>query len=88
MYHDNNNRIQVLDTWQIDFANFINKVKAISLDDWAKIDGNMALKLLSEDEKELLLENGLNFELPQGIGDAYDLRSKVQDMIQGGKWKS
>lgn len=77
----------VLDEWHSLFSDFIQKVEAITGDSdqgWETVEN--VQELLSEEEKELLSKNGLHFNLPEGIGDAYDLRSQVQALIDEGKW--
>ena len=77
------NRIEVLDIFAANFENLIEKVEQIN-DDWTKVVD--VYPLLSEEELELLEKNGLHFNLPDGIGDAYDLRSQVQELIENGEW--
>lgn len=77
------NRIEVLDIWAANFSQFITKVENIN-DDWTKVID--VYPLLSEEELQLLTKNGLHFNLPSGIGDAYDLRSQVQELIENGEW--
>lgn len=82
---------EVVTLWKIDFESFITKVEALIANKkygWEGVDSATTLELLSENEKELLRINGLNFNLPEGIGDAYDLRSQVQNMIESGDWSS
>ena len=77
------NRIEILDIFAANFENLIEKVEQIN-DDWALVTD--VRPLLNEEELELLEKNGLHFNLPNGIGDAYGLRSQVQELIEEGKW--
>ncbi len=77
------NRIEILDIFAANFGNLIEKVEEIN-DDWALVTD--VRPLLNEEELELLTKNGLHFNLPSGIGDAYDLRNQVQELIEEGKW--
>ena len=77
------NRIEILDIFAANFGNLIEKVEEIN-DDWTKVID--VYPLLNEEELELLTKNGLHFNLPEGIGDAYDLRSQVQELIENGEW--
>lgn len=75
-----------LDKWNELFSNFISNVESILEEDagWETIEN--VEELLSEEEKELLRKNNLHFNLPEGIGDAYNLRSQVQALISDGEW--
>jgi hypothetical protein len=77
---------EVIHEWEALFENFISNIRGILQEDedWDTIED--VQEFLSEQEKQLLEKNNLHFNLPEGIGDAYDLRSQVQNLIQDEKW--
>ena len=72
--------IEVIGEWEALFNNFISNIRAELQEDedWETIED--VQEFLNDEEKELLKKNNLHFNLPNGIGDAYDLRSQVQNL--------
>jgi hypothetical protein len=75
----------VLTQWEVYFSNLIAQVGDRR---WETVDADEVQQLLSDEEKELLKINELHFTLPEGIGDAYDLRSQVQAKMSDKIWRS
>jgi hypothetical protein len=77
------NHDEVLDLWHHLFAEFIENIEEClrPFEGWEVIE-DLHLYLSSE-EKDLLNENNLDLE---NIGNAYDLRSQVQDLMSNDNW--
>jgi hypothetical protein len=80
------NHNEVLDLWNHLFAEFIDNIEESlrPFEGWEAIEG--VEFYLSCEEKELLSKNNLDFSSPEGIGNAYDLRSQVQDLMSNDNW--
>lgn len=74
----------VLDLWSSQFESFISAVGDRPLE---TIDAEEVQQLLNDEELFLLRANGVHFTLPEGVGNAYDLRSQVQGLMWDKQWK-